>query len=74
MNNTDRLKELGLQVRQARVRAKLSQEQLAALASTSRRPIYLLECGKGAIRLDTLLSILDALGEEIRVVAKGRQL
>lgn len=54
------------------MKAKLSQEELAALASISRRPIYLLESGKGAVRVDTLFRILDALGLEIQIRPKGR--
>lgn len=56
---------LGEEVRAARRRARLSQDELAELAGISRRPIYLLESGKGAVRLDILLRILDALGLEI---------
>ncbi len=62
---------LGGQVRAARVRARLSQDELAALASISRRPIYLLESGRGAVRLDTLVRILDALGMALQIVPKG---
>lgn len=50
------------QVRHARRKAGLSQDELAALASISRRPIYLLESGRGSVRTDTLIKILDALG------------
>jgi len=61
------------QIKRARLKAKLSQDELAVLASISRRPIYLLESGRGAIRLDTLLKILDALGLTLRIEPKGRQ-
>jgi transcriptional regulator with XRE-family HTH domain len=62
--------ELIGQIRTTRLKARLTQEQLADLASISRRPIYLLESGKGAIRLDTLLRILDALGLTLQVTPK----
>lgn len=62
--------EIGERVKRARIKARLSQEQLALLAETSRRPIYLLESGRGSVRLDTLQSILDALGLEIHIRAK----
>ena len=59
------------QIKTARLRARLSQDDLAMLASISRRPIYLLESGRGAVKFDTLLKILDALGLEVRIVPKG---
>jgi len=65
--------ELVAQIKAARKKARLSQEDLASLASISRRPIYLLERGRGAIRLDTFIKILDALGLSLQIVAKGRQ-
>ena len=59
------------QIKNARLRAKLTQDELAALASISRRPIYLLESGRGTIRLDTLIRILDALGLVMDIHPKG---
>ncbi len=61
---------LAQQVREARKKARLSQDDLAALAETSRRPIYLLESGKGSIKLETLIQILEALGLELTVTPK----
>ena len=62
---------LAEQIKRARHKAKLSQDELAALAGISRRPIYLLESGRGAIRLDTLIQILDALGLALHIQPKG---
>ncbi len=59
------------QIKQARLKANLSQEELAALANISRRPIYLLESGRGTIKLETLIRILDALGLDLAIVAKS---
>jgi transcriptional regulator with XRE-family HTH domain len=59
------------QIKNARLKARLSQEELAALASISRRPIYLLESGQGTIKLDTLVKILDALGLALTIVPKS---
>ena len=64
--------ELAEQVKRARLKARLSQDELAALASISRRPIYLLESGKGSVRLDSLLQILDALGLTLQIQPKAR--
>lgn len=58
-------------IKRARLKAKLSQDDLAALASISRRPIYVLESGRGSIRLDTLIRILDALGLVLEVRPRG---
>ncbi len=68
---------LGQAAKRARLKARLSQDELAALASISRRPIYLLESGRGSVRIDTLLSILDMpwwmLGLTLEIQPKGRQ-
>ena len=63
--------DLITQIKNARVKARLSQEELAALANISRRPIYLLESGRGSIRLETLVKILDALGLDLAIVPKS---
>ncbi len=60
-------------VKSARKKQRLSQEDLALLAETSRRPLYLLEQGKGSIRLETLLRLLDALGLDIEIKARRGQ-
>ena len=62
---------IGEQVRRARTKARLSQVELAVLASISRRPIYLLESGKGSVRLESLLHILDALGLTLEIQSKA---
>ena len=64
---TDAQATLAHELRKSREDARLSQEQLAELASTSTRPIYLFENSKASIRLDTYLKLLDALGLELRV-------
>ena len=65
------LNDIASQIKTARINARLSQDELAALSEISRRPIYLLESGKGAIRLDTLIKILDALGLNLDIRPKG---
>jgi transcriptional regulator with XRE-family HTH domain len=54
----------------ARLEAGLTQDQLADLASISDRPIYMFESGKGSIRLETYLKLLDVLGLELAVVPR----
>lgn len=60
-------------VKSARKKQRLSQKDLALLAETSRRPLYLLEQGKGSIRLETLLRLFDALGLDIEIKARRGQ-
>lgn len=62
--------EIARVVKEARRRQGLSQDDLALLAETSRRPLYLLEQGKGSVRLETLLRILDALGLDLEIKAR----
>jgi|GEM_PF-3081400 len=63
-------RRLGQDLRKAREEAGLNQDQLADLASISNRPIYMFETGKGSIRLETYLKLLEVLGLEIRVVPR----
>ncbi len=58
-------------LRKAREEAGLTQDQLADLASISNRPIYIFESGKGSIRLETYLKLLNALGLELSVSPRG---
>ncbi len=53
------------QIIAARKRSRLTQDELAALASLSRRPIYNLEHGSGGVKIGTLIKILDVLGLEL---------
>lgn len=66
----DQAAEIAQAVREARKKQRLSQDDLALLAEISRRPLYLLEQGKGSIRLETLLRITDALGLDLEVRAR----
>ena len=66
----DQAAEIAAAVKRARKKQRLSQDDLALLAETSRRPLYLLEQGKGSIRLETLLRITDALGLDLEVRAR----
>jgi len=63
--------DLSRNLRKAREEAGLTQDQLADLASISNRPIYVFESGKGSIRLETYLKLLDALGLELSVAPRG---
>lgn len=67
---TESHQRLAEDLRAAREEANLTQIQLADLASLSSRPVYIFETGKGSIRLDTYLKLLDVLGLELRVVPR----
>lgn len=67
---TESHQRLAHDLREAREESNLTQIQLADLAALSSRPIYIFETGKGSIRLDTYLKLLDVLGLELRVVPR----
>jgi HTH-type transcriptional regulator/antitoxin HipB len=64
-HTTEYQRQLSQELRAIRQEAGLSQEQLADLASISMRPLYMFESGKGSIRVDTLLKLLDVLGFDL---------
>lgn len=61
------LTEIAGQIKTLRKKVGISQDQLAVLAGISRRPIYLIESGKGSVRLETLIKILTVLGSKISI-------
>jgi transcriptional regulator with XRE-family HTH domain len=72
MRDSDTLPaDLVQQLTAARKRSRLTQDELAALACLSRRPIYDLEHGSGGVKVGTLIKILDALGLELTFKPRG---
>jgi transcriptional regulator with XRE-family HTH domain len=64
-------------VRTIRIRQRLTQATLAALAGTGRKSVSMLECGRaGELRLATVSDILSALGArmDLRVLWNGPEL
>lgn len=59
--------ELGIIVRQARLAQGLRQDQLAAAAGVGLRFLVELERGKPTVRLDKVLTVLNALGCRLHV-------
>ncbi len=55
----------GAKLRAARVAANLSQNELSERTGMARRPIHLAETGRGSIRIDNLVRILDELNLEL---------
>ena len=58
------LKQVGEQIRLARLRRQLSAEQVAERAGLSRNTLYLLEKGSSSSSIATLFRILIVLGME----------
>jgi len=56
------LEELGQRVRTARVRRRLSTEDLARFSGIGRRTLYRIERGEPGIALGTLMGVLWKLG------------
>jgi putative transcriptional regulator len=67
---TETQADLSRHLRKAREEAGLTQDELADLASISNRPIYVFESGKGSIRLETYLKLLEALGLEMSIAPR----
>lgn len=62
MSDPERLTDLGQEVRTRRRSLGLTQAELADLAGSSERFVYMLEQGKGTVQLTKLLAVLRALG------------
>jgi HTH-type transcriptional regulator/antitoxin HipB len=58
---------LGAEVRGARQRLGLSQEELALAAGVSTRSVHAIENGKPTVRADVLIRLLSALGYELTI-------
>lgn len=61
MKNKDLLLKIGAKIRIGRLKKKLSQEELAAIANVNTRSISQIERGETDIRLTTLSKIYEAL-------------
>ena len=64
-NKTDKiLKELGLNIKLARLRRKLSTQQIAERAGISRKTLYEIERGRPNVRIGNYAQVLTVLGLE----------
>lgn len=63
--------EIGKQIRQRRKLLKITQGDVARLASCSKPSVIAAESGKPTLRLDILLSILSVLGLSVHLSDKG---
>lgn len=58
------LKQMGEQIKLARLRRKLSTEQVAERAGVSRRTLYSVERGKSSVSVGIYLRVLNVLNLE----------
>lgn len=66
------LKEMGEQIKLARLRRKLSAEQIAERAGISRRTLYSVEKGKSSVSIGIYTKVLNVLNleKDILLIAK----
>ena len=58
------LEEMGEQIKLARLRRKLSTEQVSERAGISRMTLYSVEKGKGSVSIGVYVKVLNVLGLE----------
>ncbi len=69
---SDEAEALGRQVREARRRQGLNQEDVAFAANVSPRTVFAIEQGKATVRLDMLARVLAAVGLRLSVQPRDR--
>jgi len=70
------LRELGLNIRHARLRRRLSAQQVAERAGINRVTLRKVESGNASASIGTYLKVLDVLGlqSDINLIAKDDEL
>ena len=58
------LEEMGEQIKLARLRRRLSTEQVSERSGISRKPLYSVEKGKGSVSIGVYIKVLNVLGLE----------
>lgn len=71
-NMTDSIENIGLMIRNERLRKGLTQEELGERVGVGKAQISKIERGKG-LTIKTVTKVLDALGMPASVVLKGEQ-
>jgi y4mF family transcriptional regulator len=69
----EKIKEIGLQLRERRQLLDMTQPELAALTDVSTRTIQQVENGKGNPSFETLIRLADSLGLQIELSLKELQ-
>ena len=70
MLDTKRLKNLGVNIRNERLRKNISQERLAELTNISRNSVSLIETGKINPTVLKVVDIARVLGTDVNVLTK----
>jgi HTH-type transcriptional regulator / antitoxin HipB len=66
-------KELGLLIKATRKKAKMTQDDLAALLNVGRRFVGEVERGKPSVELGRVLKLLNGLGLNLQVISRGQK-
>ena len=66
--SADRSRDVGARLRDARLRADMTQESLAQASGVAVRHIQRIEVGAGNPTIGTLYALTDALGVDVRQV------
>lgn len=66
------MKTLGHQVREARRRLRLDQNDVAFAAHVSPRTVFSIEKGKPTVRIDMLVRVLAAVGLKLTTESRDR--
>lgn len=64
--------EMGEQIRLARLRRKLSTEQVSERAGISRTTLYSVEKGKSSVSIGVVIKVLNVLGLEKDILQVGK--
>ncbi|HAB41426.1 MAG TPA: transcriptional regulator [Porphyromonadaceae bacterium] len=64
-------KQIGIQIKTRRRELNIDQSTLAALAGVGINTLVAIERGNGNPRLDTIISVADTLGLQIKLTLKG---
>ena len=64
-------KQIGIQIKTRRRELNIDQSMLAALAGVGINTLVAIERGNGNPRLDTIISVADTLGLQIKLTLKG---
>ncbi|OCK44190.1 transcriptional regulator [Tenacibaculum soleae] len=66
------LEEMGEQIKLARLRRKLSTEQVSERSGVSRKTLYSVEKGKSSVSIGIYIKVLNVLGLEKDILQVGK--
>ena len=70
MSDKVRLKNLGINIKSARLRSNISQEQLAEMTNISRNSVSLIETGKINPTILKVIDIANVLGTDLNTLIR----